>query len=195
MHQLRIRYCLFTNTASPFTAADAYPVLSAKWSCDDSASGSIKGGMSYDSATGFLKVPVDGAYFLYSQIIVRGTTQALGHSTVLCKCEGKADCMCTTDDSSSSVSKTSSAEVQEFMQGLQSGTTDVSSNYHGGIRHLKAGDQIALIPPVQYSGSYTYLKQQTKAFFGAFLVSKLPEKEPVVTPSPSPSPSPVPQGQ
>ena len=186
-----------TNSASPSTEANAYPVLSAKWSCDDSASGLIKGGMSYNPTTGFLRVPVDGAYFLYSQIIVRNTTQALGHSTVLCKCAGKASCVCTTDDSSS-ISKTSSAEVQEFMQSLQSGTDDVSSNYHGGIRYLKAGDQIALIPPVQYSGSYTYLKQQTKAFFGAFLVSKLPEKKPAITPSSpstsaSSSPSPCPE--
>ena len=156
--------CLF------YTEKNKYPVLTKEWSCAKHSNGYIKGGMLYNRQTGFLTVPVDGAYFVYSLITVN-TTQPLGHVTFFCSCieSSSPDCDCLSDNDTITSSK-----VKEIMSSNQPANQDFSSNYHGCVKDLKAGAQLAIIPPLFYSGEYTYFAERTQAYFGAFLVSQLP---------------------
>lgn len=163
------------------TEINKYPVLTKGWSCLEQVNGYIKGGMSYSSQTGFLTVPVDGLYFVYSQITVN-TTEPLGHVTFVCSCvESSPDCDCLSDDGTITSSK-----VKEFLSSNQPANQDFSSNYHGSVKYLEADSQLALIPPLSYSGEYTYFAEWTQAYFGAFLISQLPtQAQDAVSPAPT----------
>ena len=152
------------------TGINEYPVLTSEWSCNINANGYIKGGMSFDPKTGFLKVPITGPYFVYSQIIVN-TTKSLGHVTFYCRpcTDSSEDCACLSDDGTITSSK-----VKEFISSTQPASRDFASNYHGVVKYLEAGSQVALIPPLDYSGEYSYMTDKTQAFFGAFLIAQPP---------------------
>ena len=150
-----------------FPGINEYPVLTSGWSCMN-ANAYLKGGMSYNATTGFLTVPVDGPYFIYSQIMVN-TTEPLGHVTVFCEPKKSSDCEGLSGVITSSM-------IKILTRSKQPGNQDFASNYQGAVKFLKAGSQLALIPPLDYSGEYTYFAEQTQAYFGAFLVSHLPSQ-------------------
>ena len=98
----------------------------------------MQGGMSYSKETGFLLLPVDGVYFVYSQVMFSATDMtsgqaiSMGHRTVVCRPE----------DSSCGPS-TPLLETMSYPARAPDGSA-LSSFYHGGLLSATAGTQIGV---------------------------------------------------
>ena len=194
------------------TASTKVQILSAGWTCDSTYKGHILGGMQYNSVNGFLKVPVKGIYFVYSQVLlnisspntVPNTNGAvyepvkLGHSTVSCQCNNEKKiifpCFCAKLQGGITYNNFKAKSMMEsysWYHGLG------GTSYQGALFELDANSYIAVVPKVPDIGSPKFNIQATNinSFFGAFFVTGLtppPSPSPPPPPSPSPSLSPSP---
>ena len=153
------------------------PVLSANLSCDSGRNGHVVGGMKYNEASGFLQVPTDGIYFIYSQILIStddSSASKLGHMTVKCSCEDICNCY----DIQNYVSYN-----DDTFNIMNSYSGSAGSNYHGGLFHLKAGSYVGVIAVKPKSGSINMVAENSKSFFGGYFVTGL---SPIQSPSPTP---------
>lgn len=144
-------------------------VLSARWECSNFVSGHVKGGMSYNRNSGFLRIPVAGTYFVYSQVLMwtnsSGPVQ-YGHSTVTCSCTG--DCSCHAVANVAGVGELSTYRSgREYLTSFSSGTSG-GTNYHGGLFHLDDNSYFAVVSHYRDVGDIAH---SAKAFMGAYLVS------------------------
>ena len=127
----------------------------------------MQGGMSYNKRTGFLLLPVDGLYFVYSQVmysatnVPSGKVVKMGHRTVVCLPE---DPNCGP------------ATVMMETMSYPARATDNSaynSYYHGGILSATAGTQIAVAGWYDTNLPDNSLRINTHwshSFMGAFLI-------------------------
>lgn len=162
-------------------------IISAGWSCSTFRKGHTLGGMSYNTKTGFLKVPVEGIYFIYSQVLVQVQEPVsiqtypepvkMGHRTVICKCENEE----MLDDSCSCFSSEEDQHVMNdvrsypYMESYSHFNGIGGSNYHGGLFKLTANSYISIIPhfPEMNTPRTTITVEYIKSFFGGFFVSPL----------------------
>ena len=100
------------------------------------------GHMSYSN--GFLKVGVDGYYYVYAQINYKDAHSTL-NGYMLC-IDGK--------------------QVLEALNSVISATKKYNTNYIGGIFPIKAGQKISIRTP--YKQAYDFV--ETRSYFGAFLI-------------------------
>ncbi|XP_019857348.1 PREDICTED: uncharacterized protein LOC109585650 [Amphimedon queenslandica] len=173
------------------------PILSAGWSCDKGRNGHVLGGMKYNSKNGFLRVPVEGIYFLYSQILLNitshdGPSTKLGHMTVRCECKDESnDCYCYSMEKNLAYTNPGNDMDGDFMRSYTTWNKGSAggSKYQGGLFHLTAGDYIAVVPVTQDNPdndpNLSIIARDVDSFFGAYYVTGL--KAPVATPTPSPS--------
>lgn len=150
--------------------------------------------MKYNTDNGFLKVPADGVYFVYSQIFLNVTSPDsssptnLGHMTVKCTCKEETQIDSDDDCNCYSVENTLpyiGSMPENLMHSYsQNRASRGSSTYHGGLFQLTANDYIAVVPVVPSSkAKLSIIAKTTDSFFGAFYVTGL--TAPTVTPSPT----------
>ena len=146
-------------------------IISTKWVCiEQYFNGHVSGGMSYNSHTGFLRVPVDGYYYVYSQVLLEPTNQSqptpalLGHKTVTCSC--RTDCTCSMLEGSNNYILRQSDLVHSTSYSKKK-----VSNYHGGVFKLKANTYIGLLANLG-DDSVRYSLTSYNSFMGAFLISE-----------------------
>ena len=134
---------------------------------------------------GFLKVPFDGVYFIYSQVAseLKNYSDAqnsanrivIGHSTMICKCseDGQPNsCRCSTGNEDNPLSD---IRNKAYMRSTSEGTGIYKgSNFHGGLFHLEANSYISIVPFVTSHSNpkTTIIGKNINSFFGAFLVSE-----------------------
>ena len=127
--------------------------------------------MSYDRESGFLQVPVDGIYFVYSQVLMETDSEEpvqYGHSTVSCTCDEDCTCheMATVNGRELSVYRNGDEYMTSFTRG--SGGT----NYHGGLFSLSNNSYIAIVGHYNELGNIDHINLgSSEAFFGAYLIS------------------------
>lgn len=155
--------------------------------------------MKYNDENGFLKVPVEGIYFIYSQILMNVSSPdssrpiKLGHMTVHCTCDDRSqlsdDCYCYSMQNTLPYNDDAEGLMRSYSWNMESSG---GSTYHGGLFHLTANSYIAIVPVIPDRGNpqLSVIAQTTDSFFGAFYVTGLnpPSPSPTSTPSPSPSP-------
>ena len=161
-------------------------ILTDKWLCDFSyTKAHVAGGMSF--VDGFLKVPSDGVYFIYSQVSLEAQNSAeakggkkpivMGHSTIICDCidktELKDSCKCYTEESQSV--KLAGNHNMHLLQSASETFGNVKgTHFHGGLFRLTANSYISIIPVVSKHdnpGTKVYARY-TNSFYGGFLVSQ-----------------------
>ena len=166
-------------------------ILSAGWSCDEGRNGHVLGGMKYNSVNGFLKVPVEGIYFVYSQILLNitshdGSSTKLGHMTVKCSCGDESNCYCYSMEKNLAYTDDMDQDFMRSYTTWNKGSLG-GSKYQGGLFHLTAGDYIAVVPVIQDDSdndpNLSIIAETVDSFFGAHYVTGL--KAPVATPTPS----------
>lgn len=153
--------------------------------------------MKYNPNNGFLKVPVEGIYFLYSQILLNitshdGPSTKLGHMTVRCTCGDESNnCYCYNMEKNLAYTNPGIDMDQNFMRSYTTWNKGSSggSKYQGGLFHLTAGDYIAVVPVIQddrdNDPNLSIIARTYDSFFGAYYVTGL--KAPVSSPTPTPS--------
>ena len=117
--------------------------------------------------TGELIVPVDGIYFVYSQVHVEVTNTTnmvlAGTQTIICPSQGR--CRPTT------------SMLTEMLTDL---TTEPF--YHGGLFHLTANSTISIATFGRVNGTHVdslaYKTYFANTFMGAFLVEEFEEESP-----------------
>lgn len=142
-----------------------YAIISVGWTCGCSYEriilpGYVRGGMIFDRDIGALVVPVEGIYFVYSQVHVNVSNPSgvllIGTQTFICE---ESRCRST---------------AYLVSQAL----TDVTYGpfYHGGLFHLNANSTIKIAAWFDASasaGSLAYSAHFTNTFFGAYLVEEI----------------------
>lgn len=154
----------------------------------------VLGGMKYNTQNGFIKIPTDGMYYVYSQILMNISSPdsnrptKLGHITVKCTCEDETQldgyCYCYSMQDSIPYNDDNENLMRSYSWDKESSG---GSTYHGGLFHLTANSYIGIVPVIPDKGSpqLSILATTIDSFFGAFYVTGL--TYPVVEPSPSPS--------
>ena len=159
-------------------------ILSENWLCSNKYSGAhVAGGMTF--IDGFLKVPQDGVYFIYSQVSLKldNSSKAnskiveMGHNTMHCECadaeELGGSCSCYTEENPSQ--PLSSFGNRNYMRSRSESFGNIAgSNFHGGLFHLTSNSYISIIPVVtKLDNPKTKVNAAfLNSFFGAFLVSQ-----------------------
>ena len=119
--------------------------------------------------TGELVVPVEGIYFVYSQVHVEVTNSTsnlvlVGIQTIMCPQQGS--CRPTTS---------------MLSEALTDPTTEPF--YHGGLFHLTANSTISIATFGRVNGTHVnslaYKTYFANTFMGAFLVEEFSEEPPV----------------
>jgi hypothetical protein len=145
-----------------------YSNITVGWSCGStiisptSFPGYVRGGMVFHRDTGELVVPVEGIYFVYSQVHVDiGNASNLvlaGIQTIICPQQGR--CRPTT-----------SMLTETFLD------TTTEPFYHGGLFHLQANSTIRIAAFGRVNGSHVdslaYRTYFANTFLGAYLVEEI----------------------
>jgi hypothetical protein len=162
------------KTINSFFSLTHIPILSADWSCESDSNGHVNGGIDYNPKTGFMYIPADGHYFIYSQVSATLSSPStapveLGHMAVRCACTGDCNCYQLLDDAHY-VAGDSHNIMKSFSQSDGLGST----NYHGGVFHLKAGTYIGVVPiyPMLSSDEMYTVATSLESFFGIFMVNE-----------------------
>lgn len=159
-----------------------YSVLTEDWKCtpdarNPSAYGRVHGGMAFNKTTGFLRLPVDGIYFVYSQIVFKidnlDVPFSIKHQTVACI----PNHGCTSPDSGAT--QTYVETVDRYLGNV---SQDAESTYHGTLLHFPAGTQVALVTfkpedllsTVRSDRDVFVDATWHRTFMGAFLVESIP---------------------
>lgn len=169
--------CSLRNSRDPVSipAPARQVILSKNWACNKDqiprqAGGFVQGGMSYNKDTGYLLLPVDGIYFIYSQVMFsaknasNGQTIMMGHRTVVCR-----------PDSSSCGPTTALLETMSY-PAIATDKSTLDSYYHGGLLNAVAGTQIALAGWYDnnlQNGNLLIDTHWSHSYMGAFLVQSL----------------------
>lgn len=172
------------------TTDNQVEIVSDEWLCNNKYTRAhVAGGMTF--IDGFLKVPYDGVYFIYSQVSmeVKNSTQndskppvVMGHNTMICECSDKEEldksCKCYTEESNSQ-KQLSSLKNRLYLQSeSQSIGAIKGTHFHGGLFHLTANSYISIVPVISKdsidndSASTKVYARFVNSFYGAFLVSK-----------------------
>ncbi len=132
---------------------------------------------------GFLKVPSDGIYFIYSQVsskvenisTANNKVVEIGHNTMICQCEDAEEldgsCGCFTEETPS---KKFSPSHNTYMRAGSEGFGNIAgSSFHGGLFYLTANSYISITPLVTKldNPETKVIADFGNSFFGAFLVS------------------------
>ena len=127
----------------------------------------MQGGMSYNKETGFLLLPVDGMYFVYSQVmfsarnVPSSQVVKMGHRTVVCR-PGDSSCGPSTP----------MMESMSYPSRAADGNA-LSSHYHGGVLSATAGTQVAVAGWYDTNlpdGSLLIDTHWSHSYMGAFLI-------------------------
>lgn len=160
-------------SSSPVPPGSARQVIISKnWACNKDntirmAGGFVQGGMSFNKDTGFLLLPLDGVYFVYSQVVFSATdvssgqTISMGHRTVVCR-PGDLSC-----GPGMPLLETISYPARAPDRSV------LSSYYHGGLLSATAGTQIAVAgwyDPNLQDRSLQIDMHWSHSYLGAFLV-------------------------
>ena len=157
-----------------------YSIISVGWSCGSTNEravlpGYVRGGMIFDRDIGAIIVPVEGIYFVYSQVHVNisNPREVVLSGTQTFICESESGC------------RTTAYLVSQAL-------TDVTHGpfYHGGLFHLNANSTIKIAAWYDASvgeergsraDSLAYTAYFAKSFFGAFLVEEIKKVEDIKT--------------
>ena len=144
-----------------------YVIISTGWSCGSTnpfipLHGYVRGGMTFDPDAGSLKVPVQGIYFVYSQVHINTTNATrnifAGHQTMICEGE----------------------QCRSTVYVMSKALTDVTVGpfYHGGLFNLSANSTISVAAwydrRIGPSDTIGYRAAFQNTFLGAFLVEEIP---------------------
>ncbi len=152
----------YTYYTAPNNTLKLYAIISSGWTCGARhIQGHVRGGMTFDRQRGALIVPVEGIYFVYSQVHINMTHAPdnvfSGHQTMICE----GSCYPTA-----------------YL--VSRGLTDITigAYYHGGLFHLSAGSKITVVAWYDRdiraaNGSIAYQATFPNTFFGAFLVEEI----------------------
>ena len=160
---------------------EAHSIITPGWICSSSTEGDstyegrVHGGMIFNRTSGFLRLPKDGFYYVYSQVIFAASRKLEGEAEIHSKmvaCIPGDKCTFPNSHSKTHLQSIDYIEASEYEALL-----------HGGLFHFPAGTQIAIIasnllhsgtpasysrPPLNYNGLWT------QTYMGAFLVDVAP---------------------
>ena len=126
-----------------------YSMLSKDWLCGYSTDrnrrlkpglGHVRGGMAFNRTSGFLYLPVDGTYFIYSQVQFHSNSSEpilMGHRTVVCLPPPHGRC---------SVPDAVHSGANVYMETITEPYVEANTvaQFHGGIFHFPAGTQVGV---------------------------------------------------
>lgn len=162
----------------PSDVGEAHSIITPGWICGRTSEsstdyGKVHGGMFFNRTSGFLQLPKDGFYYVYSQVIFRSgrslTTESEIHSKLVVCIPGYK---CDFPNSQSETH----LESVEYIDPNQFQTL-----FQAGLFHFPAGTQVAIIasnllhnggsaarPPLEYHALWY------RTYMGAFLVNAAP---------------------
>ena len=129
--------------------------------------GHVQGGMKFNRTTGYLTLPVDGIYFIYSQVQLSSNTVAsifMSHGTLVYT-PGHPEL------------KTGSRPMRylESYGRPYAGSRVKATFNHGGLFHLPAGAQVGIATHYDTRGESLWFSGAPEdSFMGAFLVNEVP---------------------
>ena len=145
-------------------------IISKNWQCKSDGqwnTAHVQGGMHFNRNTGFLTLPVNGTYFIYSQILftIKQTNTSnilpirMGHRTVACDAEDTC-----------AMSPFGTPHLESYAYPYDdSSNQDV--HYHGGLFFFRAGTKIAIVSLYNHTATLQYRAAWERSFMGAFLVN------------------------
>lgn len=169
IHYTHTEYDTLLSTYPYYTAPNPlmfYTVISSGWTCGaHNIQGHVRGGMVFDRQQGTLIVPVEGIYFVYSQVHINMTHAPdnvfSGHQTFICE---------------------DSCRASAYLVSRALTDVTIGAYYHGGLFHLSAGSTIMVVSWYDRAiraahGSIAYQATFPNTFFGAFLVEEIQESD------------------
>ena len=141
----------------------------------------ILGGMVFNRTSGFLQLPKDGVYYVYSHVLFQlsNTSETLRTSVRMVACIPELECEFAQPGNAKDFSVSNSVVTQ--YKDKKIGDDGI---YQGGLYHLSAGTQISLlvINPKgrvrrgerQQEDKLFISRAKESSYFGAFLVQELP---------------------
>lgn len=139
----------------------------------------ILGGMVFNRTSGFLQLPKDGVYYIYSHVLFQlsDTNETLRTSVRMVACIPELECEFAKPSNTKDFSVSNGVAIQ--YKNKRIGDDGI---YQGGLYHLSAGTQISLLV-INPKGRARRGEKVDKLFisrakessyFGAFLVQELP---------------------
>lgn len=164
---------------------ESYVVVTKNWQCGahtrNNPFGIISGGMAFNRSSGFLVLPKDGVYFIYSHVqfrLLETTDETYETVARMAACVPDGVCEMTSPsrfpkltESGSSITRHSHSHRIDGANGL----------YQGGLFHFPAGTRIAILAKdMKYNRGgrvrdkpdlFTSLSRED-SYFGAYLVQE-----------------------